>query len=234
MQAAYCSEELTVLTPEEENRYLQAYLPLVRKIVRQLAPQCSSVIDRQDMEQIALIGLLNAIRRYGAPDEAFGSYAAQRVRGAILDELRSLDWRPRQLRQKCHQLSDLLRELRKQLGREPEWEEIAAQGVSVEDYQEYLQLESAASLASLDEILDGEGGSGSLSLEGRRLDDQFITQRMLKEALDTLSEKERLVLMMYYQQDMNLKEIALVLDVTEARVCQMNKKISEKIREFFD
>lgn len=233
MQAAYCSEELTALTPEEENRYLQAYLPLVRKIVRQLAPQCSSVIDRQDMEQIALIGLLNAIRRYGAPDEGFGSYAAQRVRGAILDELRSLDWRPRQLRQKCHQLSDLLRELRKRLGREPEWEEIAAQGISVEDYQEYLQLESAAALASLDEILDGEGG-GSLPLEGRRLDEQFITQRMLKEALDTLSEKERLVLMMYYQQDMNLKEIALVLDVTEARVCQMNKKISERIREFFE
>ena len=102
LQDVFESEEFTaapLLTPQQESHYLQAYLPLVRKVVRQLAPQCNCIIDRQDMEQTALMGLLNAIRRYGLPDEGFAGYAVHRIRGAILDELRALDWRPRQLRQ---------------------------------------------------------------------------------------------------------------------------------------
>lgn len=115
IQDAYESEDFNatpVLTPKQESHYLQAYLPLVRKVVRQLAPQCTCVMDRQDMEQTALMGLLNAIRRYGQPDEGFAGYAVHRIRGAILDELRSLDWRPRQLRQKYHQIKDLIRDAR--------------------------------------------------------------------------------------------------------------------------
>ena len=217
------------LSPAEEGQWLKAYLPLVRKIVRQLAPQCTSVMDRQDMEQIALIGLLSAIRRYGAPDEGFGGYAAQRIRGAILDELRSLDWRPRQLRQKYHQIKDLLRELRKQHGREPETAELLDAGISTDEYQEYLQLDNASAFASLDELLCDDTGS----IQGRELEDQFITQKTLAEALDLLSEKEALVLSLYYQHDMNLKEIALTLGLTEARISQINKKIAEKIHHHF-
>lgn len=143
-----------VLTPQQESHYLQAYLPLVRKVVRQLAPQCNCIIDRQDMEQTALMGLLNAIRRYGLPDEGFAGYAVHRIRGAILDELRALDWRPRQLRQKYHQMKDLIRETRKKLGHEPEWSELAVEGISHEDYLEYQQLEGAETLASLDETAE--------------------------------------------------------------------------------
>lgn len=215
----------------EERAYLKAYLPLVRKIVRQLAPQCSSIMDRQDMEQTALMGLLSAIRRYGTPDDSFGSYAAQRIRGAILDELRSLDWRPRQLRQKYFHIKDVIRELRKKSGREPQAAELEAAGVSPEEYQDYLQLENASALASLDEILADD--PGAISLSSRNLEEQFITQKMLSEALALLTEKEALVLSLYYQQDMSLKEIALTLDVSEARICQINKKISEKIYQHF-
>ncbi|WP_260862747.1 FliA/WhiG family RNA polymerase sigma factor [Citrobacter sp. Marseille-Q6884] len=232
IQEAYESEDFNatpVLTPQEESHYLQAYLPLVRKVVRQLAPQCTCVIDRQDMEQTALMGLLNAIRRYGMPDEGFAGYAVHRIRGAILDELRSLDWRPRQLRQKYHQIKDLIRDARKQLGHEPVWEELSQRGLSSEDYQEYLQLEGAETLASLDELLSGE--MPVAPLEGRGLEEQIVTQEMLSYALSQLSEKEGLVLSMYYQHDMNLKEIALVLGLTEARICQMNKKITQKIRD---
>ncbi|WP_435954655.1 FliA/WhiG family RNA polymerase sigma factor [Dryocola sp. BD626] len=234
MQLAYDSQEfqtLPSLTPAQESQYLQAYLPLVRKVVRQLAPQCNSVMDKQDMEQIALIGLLEAIRRYGAPDAGFGGYAVHRIRGAILDELRSLDWRPRQLRQKYHQISDLIRDLRKTLGREPELAELIAEGVTAEDYREYLDLEGANTLASLDELLGDE--HSVLPLQGRKLEDQMITQHMLSKALTTLTEKEQQILFLYYQQDMNLKEIALVLGLTEARICQMNKKIAEKLKEYF-
>ncbi|EPF6161473.1 TPA: FliA/WhiG family RNA polymerase sigma factor [Citrobacter sedlakii] len=231
-QDAYESEEFSaapVLTPQQESHYIQTWLPLVRKIVRQLAPQCSCVIDREDMEQTALMGLLNAIRRYGVPDEGFAGYAAQRIRGAILDELRALDWRPRQLRQKYHQTKDLIRDARKKLGREPEWEELAKLGLTTEDYLEFQQLEGAETLASLDELLNGEGHA--VPMESRGPEEQVVTQSTLSVALRQLSEKEGQVLTMYYQHDMNLKEIALVLGLTEARICQMNKKITQKIRD---
>lgn len=233
LQDVFESEEFAaapVLTPQQESHYLQAYLPLVRKVVRQLAPQCNCIIDRQDMEQTALMGLLNAIRRYGLPDEGFAGYAVHRIRGAILDELRALDWRPRQLRQKYHQMKDLIRETRKKLGHEPEWSELAVEGISHEDYLEYQQLEGAETLASLDELLNGEGPG--IPLVGRELEDQFVTQQMLQQALSQLSEKEQLILSMYYQHEMNLKEIALVLGLTEARICQLNKQIAQKIRDF--
>lgn len=233
LQDVFESEEFAaapVLTPQQESHYLQAYLPLVRKVVRQLAPQCNCIIDRQDMEQTALMGLLNAIRRYGLPDEGFAGYAVHRIRGAILDELRALDWRPRQLRQKYHQMKDLIRETRKKLGHEPEWSELAVEGISHEDYLEYQQLEGAETLASLDELLNGEGPG--IPLVGRELEDQFVTQQMLQHALSQLSEKEQLILSMYYQHEMNLKEIALVLGLTEARICQLNKQIAQKIRDF--
>ena len=232
IQDVYESEAFSAtpaLTPQQESDYLQAWLPLVRKVVRQLAPQCTCVMDRQDMEQTALMGLLDAIRRYGMPDEGFAGYAAQRIRGAILDELRSLDWRPRQLRQKYHQIKDLIRDARKTLGREPVWEELSQRGITAQEYLEYQQLEGAEALASLDELLGGE--SHVAHLEGRRLEEQIVTQDMLSHALQQLSEKEGLILSMYYQHEMNLKEIALVLGLTEARICQMNKKITQKIRD---
>ena len=149
-----------VLTPQQESHYLQAYLPLVRKVVRQLAPQCNCIIDRQDME----------------------------------------------------------------------WQELAEEGISHEDYLEYQQLEGAETLASLDELLNGEGPG--IPLAGRDLEDQFVTQQMLQHALSQLSEKEQLILSMYYQHEMTLKEIALVLGLTEARICQLNKQIAQKIRDF--
>lgn len=118
LQDVFESEEFAatlVLTPQQESHYLQAYLPLVRKVVRQLAPQCNCIIDRQDMEQTALMGLLNAIRRYGLPDEGL------RAMPCTVFAVRSwmscaLDWRPRQLRQKYHQMKDLIRETRKNWG----------------------------------------------------------------------------------------------------------------------
>jgi len=222
-------QTLSPLTPAQESHYLQAYLPLVRKVVKQLAPQCSCVMEREDMQQVALIGLLDALRRYGKPDEGFGGYAVQRIRGAVLDALRRLDWRPRQLRQKFYHIKDLIRERRKTLGREPEPGEL--DGVSAAEYQQYLALEGADTLDSLDALLSDR--PGELPLQGRRLEDQIVTQHMLSRALQTLSAKEQQILYLYYQQDMNLKEIALVLGLTEARICQLNKKIAEKLRTYF-
>ncbi len=224
-------QSLSPLTPEQESHYLQAYLPLVRKVVRQLAPQCSCVMEREDMQQIALIGLLDALRRYGKPDKGFGGYAMQRIRGAVLDALRRLDWRPRQLRQKFYQIKDLIRERRRALGREPEPGDLESDGISAEEYQHYLALEGADTLESLDALLNDR--PDELQLQGRHLEEQIVTQHMLSRALQTLSAKEQQILYLYYQQDMNLKEIAQVLELTEARICQINKNIAQKLRAYF-
>lgn len=99
------------LSADLEQRALREYAPLVKRVVRQLSAQASAVMDREDMEQIGLMGLLEALRRYGSPDAGFGSFAALRVRGAILDELRRQDWRPRTVRQDSHKQRDALRAL---------------------------------------------------------------------------------------------------------------------------
>lgn len=213
---------------------MQQWLPLVKKVVRQFAWQANGMMDRDDIEQVALMGLLESLRRYGKPDHHFAGYAMQRVRGAVLDQFRQHDWRPRTLRQKTHKINDALREMTRHLGREPTDEEACLQlALSHEEWQEYLLLESACAIESLDEILSVEGGSQGAAFAGRELEEEVDIQRTLTLALHSLDERERTIINLYYQQGISLKEIALVLDITEARVCQLNKKISEKIKVFF-
>ncbi|EMN5249381.1 MULTISPECIES: FliA/WhiG family RNA polymerase sigma factor [Enterobacteriaceae] len=220
------------LTPADEARYVNAYLPLVHRIVKQLAWQTSSVMGKEDMEQIALMGLLTALRRYGHPDDQFGAYAAQRIRGAVLDELRELDWRPRRLRQKSHKINDAIRELTRKLGKTPAFDDLREHlSITAEEYHEYLLLDCAKTLESLDELLGGDALNGTLN--SRSLEDEMVTSGTLRAALASLDEREQMILTLYYQQEMSLKEIALVLDLTEARVCQLNKKIAQKIQCFF-
>ncbi|RPH29431.1 FliA/WhiG family RNA polymerase sigma factor [Buttiauxella warmboldiae] len=217
------------LTAAEESRYVSQYLPLVKRVVKQLAWQAQSVIDSEDMQQIALMGLLSSLRRYGRPDEQFGAFAAHRIRGAILDELRVLDWRPRRLRQKVHKLNDAIRELSRRLGKEVDFEEIKQHlAITSEEYQEYLLLDSASALHSLDELLTTDT---DFSFNSRNLEDEIIISDSLRAALAGLDEREQLILSLYYQHEMSLKEIALVLDLTEARICQLNKKITQKIKD---
>lgn len=220
------------LTPAEESHYVQQWLPLVKRVTRQLASQVDSVIDRDDLEQIALMGLLESLRRYGRPDEQFASYALQRVRGAVLDQLRLHDWRPRRLRQQTHKINDALRELTRRLGHQPSEDEVRQHlNLTSEAYQQYLLLESASVMESFDDLLAGDGLGQSIT--GRSLEEEIGIQRTLQRALESLDERERLILSLYYQHEMSLKEIALVLSLTEARICQINKKIGDKIKTFF-
>ncbi|EIC83884.1 FliA/WhiG family RNA polymerase sigma factor [Serratia sp. M24T3] len=220
------------LTEKEESQILLAYVPLVKRIVKQLAFQASTILDIHDIEQIALIGLLEAIRRYGKPDERFGGYAKLRIRGAILDELRNKDWRPRGLRQKTHRINDAVRALSRKLGREPFADEITQSlGLGMEEYQQYLLLESAKNMQSLDELLTLGTEADALISQGP--EDQLINTDSMKHALATLEKREQIILALYYQHDLSLKEIALTLDLTEARICQINKIITEKIKFFY-
>ncbi|MCF7200614.1 FliA/WhiG family RNA polymerase sigma factor [Pseudomonas oligotrophica] len=220
-----------LFAPGAEQRWMLQYLPLVKRIVRQLALQTNQVLDREDMEQIGMIGLLECLRRYGEPDEGFGRFAALRIRGAILDELRRQDWRPRQVRQQVHKVRDAIRALMRQLGRQPSDEEIrAATGLDEQDYQDYLWADSSEALESLDELL--HDGHEQFAEQGELLEDRLVRERLLQQALARLDERERLVLTLYYQHELSLKEIALVLEVSDARVCQLSKQAIGKCCRF--
>jgi RNA polymerase sigma factor FliA len=216
------------LSPAEEQRQLVAYAPLVKRIVRQLNAQVSGVMGREDMEQIGLMGLLEALRRYGTPDAGFGSYASLRVRGAILDELRRQDWRPRAVRQDSHKLRDELRALTRRLGREPSAQEAAeALGITQEAYRQHELDEGAEQLLSFDEVLQ-EATERAHSAPGP--EEQFMVRRSLEQALAALSEREQRVIQMIYEFELSYKEIAAVLDLSDARVCQLNKSALAKMK----
>lgn len=216
------------MTPGEEQRHLVAYAPLVKRIVRQLNSQVSGAVSREDMEQIGLMGLLEALRRYGTPDQGFGSYASLRVRGAILDELRRQDWRPRAVRQDSHRVRDELRALTRRLGREPtEKEAAAALGVTAEEFRQHVLDDCAEEMLSFDEVLQEatEHAHSAPSPE-----EQYLVRRSLEQVLGSLNEKEQRVIQMIYEFELSYKEIAAVLDLSDARVCQLNKSALAKMK----
>ena len=221
----------SVFAPAVEQRWLMQYLPLVKRIVRQLSLQANQVLDREDMEQIGMMGLLEGLRRYGEPDEGFGKFASLRIRGAILDELRRQDWRPRQVRQQAHKVRDAIRDLSRQLGHEPSDEEIKAHtGLDEKEYQAFLCADSSEAIESLDELL--QSGHEHFPDTTELFEERLIKERVLAQALAQLDERERLVLTLYYQHELSLKEIALVLEVSDARVCQLSKQAIGKACRF--
>lgn len=228
--AEYAQPSVNPLGPDFEHTQLRQYAPLVKRIVRQLGAQASAVMEREDMEQIGLMGLLQALRRYGQPDEAFGAFAALRVRGAILDELRRQDWRPRSVRQESHKLRDALRALTRKLGHEPSEAEILSHlKITPQSYQAFQQDEVAEELASFDEMV---AELSNLPSDARTPEAQLMVTRSLSQALQSLNEREQKVIQLYYEFDASLKEIAAVLDLTEARVSQINKAALGKMKVF--
>jgi RNA polymerase sigma factor for flagellar operon FliA len=222
------SAAVAVMDTREEQRHLVAHAPLVKRIVRQLNSQVSGAMSREDMEQIGLMGLLEALRRYGTPDGGFPSFASLRVRGAILDELRRQDWRPRTVRQESHRLRDTLRELTRRLGREPSVQEAAdALGISVETYREQELAGSAEELLSFDEVLQ-EATEHAHAAPGP--EEALMVRRSLEQVLGSLNEREQRVIQMIYEFELSYKEIAAVLDLSDARVCQLNKSALAKMK----
>lgn len=220
--------EAAAMDAREEQRHLLAYAPLVKRIVRQLNAQVSGPMSREDMEQIGLMGLLEALRRYGQPDSGFGSYASLRVRGAILDELRRQDWRPRAVRQDSHRLRDELRALTRRLGREPSAQEAAdALGISQEAFHQHQLDDCAGELLSFDEVVQ-EAAERAHNAPGP--EEQLLVRRSLEQALGALSEREQRVVQMIYEFELSYKEIAAVLDLSDARVCQLNKSALAKMK----
>ncbi|WP_413112648.1 FliA/WhiG family RNA polymerase sigma factor [Thaumasiovibrio sp. DFM-14] len=211
-------------TAVNEEAIIRKHLGMVKRIVNQLRPHVCGSMGLDDMEQIGLMGLLEAIRRYGDMDDNFQYFAVRRVRGAILDELRRRDWRPRQLRQKVHQLNNKTKLLAKELKRNPtEHEVAAAMDIDQEEYHRLLYAAQAEELHSLEQLFEDGQVLHSLDYEDRGVRN-MIDENLLTLALQQLPKREQLILSLYYKHEMSLREIALVLKLTEARICQLHKQ----------
>lgn len=219
MLNAYPLETETNDDAAQETVLLTRYAHLVKRACRHLRSQVSAGFSMEDFEQVGLMGLLQAIRRYGEPDGAFEAFAFKRIRGAILDELRSQDWRPRRVRQGVHELNHHHRTLLNRLGREPTDDELAAEaGLTPVEVRERLYDGQAEEMHCLEDWLakgNDKAGNGM---------DRVEQQHYIAEALRKMPEREQLLIALYYQQEMNMKEIALTLGLTESRVCQLHKE----------
>jgi len=218
------------------DRLILTYAPLVKYVAGRLGSGLPAHVDEGDLVSYGLLGLIGAIERY-EPDRdiKFETYAIARIRGAIIDELRALDWVPRSVRSRARQIERAIGELEARLGRAPTDEEIAAKvGVTVEELDDALTDISRSSIGALDELWSVSADGDQVSLldtiedtnVARPADvlDETEMREALADAIARLPEREKLVVTLYYYEELTLREIGEVLGVTESRVSQLHTK----------
>jgi len=213
------------------------FAPLVKRIAYQLAAKLPASVQVEDLMQAGMIGLLDAISHFDETQGAqFETYASQRIRGAMLDELREIDWVPRSVRKNARGIENAIATLQQQLGHAPTEQEIAdTMGVGLAEYQSMLADARGHQLVYYEDFHNDDGDPIELNLADGRpnpfetLQDQGM-RRALIEAIDELPEREKLMMAMYYQEDLNLKEIGVVLGVSESRVCQIHSQAVMRLR----
>jgi RNA polymerase sigma factor for flagellar operon FliA len=219
------------------DRLILTYAPLVKYVAGRLGSGLPAHVDEGDLVSYGLLGLIASIERYEPDrDVKFETYAIARIKGSILDELRALDWVPRSVRSRARQIERAMSELESKLARAPTDEEIAAKvGISVDELGESLTDISRSSIAALDELWTPSGSEGEgVSLidtiedtQGPEPQSAFAqTERReaVADAITRLPEREKLVITLYYYEDLTLREIGEVLGVTESRISQLHTK----------
>ena len=213
------------------NCLAEYYLPLVKSVVNRLAIGLPSHVDRDDLLSSGFFGLLDAIDRYDAQRKnKFETYAALRIRGAMLDYLRANDWIPMTVRKKIRAYENVVAKLESSLGRPATDEEIAAaMGIAVDELHSLVNKLQVVSLVPLDEYMRMERPDSTQGTPGDNLEEEAVRQA-LAQAIDKLPEKERLVMSLYYYDSLTLKEISRIMNVTEARISQMHTKAVFRLR----
>lgn len=228
---------------DTENALIEQYLPLVRSVLGRLSMTLPEHVDYDDLNSAGLVGLLHALRHYDPGcGTSFQTYARLRIRGSMLDELRRMDWVPRSIHEKARKIQEVMAQLEQRLGRAPTEGEVArGLDLSPAEYEDLLAEIRPATFVCLDAARSGDGedtgcigdvvpdtaDDGPVEHTSRNELKQIILQR-----LKDLPPNQRKVLALYYGEDLNLREIAEVLEVTESRICQIHSQAILSIRSY--
>jgi RNA polymerase sigma factor FliA len=226
---------------KRRDKLVLQYAPLVKNVVSRVTAKLPlHAMDKEEMVNVGIIGLMSAIEKFDEKRNVkFETYACFRIRGAVLDELRARDWVPRSTRDKDSKLEEAFSSLKRSFGRQPREEEVAVYlGISLEEYYKLLDKAQSVSLISSEDLppdyLDNcrqssvlehmEHGNPLYLLSSAELRNQ------LKQGIDELPPKERLVLSLYYYDELTMKEIGRVMELTESRVCQLHSQAIIRLR----
>lgn len=239
----------STVDPKVKDEIIIEYAPLIKYIAQKIASRLPSNIELDDLISCGVIGLMDAIQKFDpSRDNKFKTYAEFRVRGAILDELRAQDWVPRSVREKSKMVEKAYAKLESELGRPATDEEMCKELKCTQDeFHDLLNKAKSVSLLNIDDSTSFNRGDKKLMaglMEESRANNPFSavsyknSRDKIKEGIMGLPEKQRLVLSLYYYEDLNLKEIGQVLDVTESRVSQLHTqailKLRGKLKHVFD
>ena len=220
----------------EQDRLISDNIELVKRIAYHLKARLPAHVEVDDLIQSGMIGLLEAAKNYDSSKGAsFPTFAGIRIRGAMLDEVRRHDWTPRSVHQRSRQVSEAIREIEAETGRHAEPEEIAERlKISLDEYHRILRDSAGCHLFSLEEAGNETIQSRQLVGEGEITPDEAVNNDQLREeladGLRRLPERDRMVFSLYYERDLNLKEIGEVLGVSESRVCQIHGQAIARLR----
>jgi len=226
-----------------EEEMVREHLPLVKHVVGRLAMTLPAHVDIDDLHSAGLVGLLNAVRQYDPRNgTAFETYARTRIRGAVFDELRRLDWVPRSVHAKARRVQAAMQQLEQQTGRLPSNAEMAAAlKLPLGDYEQLLEEIRPACFVCLDSAQSAESDNGSSHYDAIGDDSQRDPvenasrrelAQLIAERLEQLPEMQRKVLALYYFEDLRLREIAEVFGLTESRICQIHAQAILAIRSY--
>ena len=229
-------------SPELRNAFIRQYMPLVKYVAGKVHTGMPGSVEFDDLVGFGQFGLLDAINKYDPEKNVkFKTYAVTRIRGAIFDELRSIDWVPRSVRQKSKEIEDTIGRLEAKLGRTASDAEVAgAMGISEEEFQQTILKVSGTSILSLNDVWYSGDESDHVSIgdcieSPSSLNPDVIVEReeirrVIIEAINELPEKEKMVLILYYYEDLTFKEIGQVLNVSESRISQLHTKANLRLR----
>ncbi|MBI4574761.1 MAG: FliA/WhiG family RNA polymerase sigma factor [Planctomycetes bacterium] len=232
-------------SPDEQtrNELMEEYLPLVKYIAERLLVKLPQNVELDDLQQAGIFGLMDAIDGFDIHRGVkFETYCTTRIRGAILDELRSLDWVPRLVRSKANQLDGAWKKLEIELGRMPTDAELADElGLSMKEYDDMVKEASAVTMVSLSEKWNEREENKSLRkidmLEDRKGTnpvEDLQKKEIMELVVKGLSRKERLIVLLYYFEELTMREIGLTLDLSESRVCQLHSRIITRLQMQMD
>ncbi len=229
-------------SPQLRDMFIRQYMPLVKYVAGKIAVGMPGSVEFDDLVGFGQFGLLDAINKFDPEKNVkFKTYAVTRIRGAIFDELRQLDWVPRSVRQKSREIEDTIVRLEANLGRTASDAEVAsAMGLSEADFQQTVLKVSGTSILSLNDVWYAGDDSDHMSIGDSieapsSLNPDVIVEReeirrVIIEAINELPEKEKMVLVLYYHEDMTFKEIGQVLEVSESRISQLHTKANLRLR----